>query len=165
VFGYISGKPAVFYPSSFTIELAQMVTIPPGETINNIEIVVPSSVEAGSISGTILDRFGSVDTSLYVYIQGTDGTNFSQNFFLDQAGQYFAENLFPGTYLVALNESNSPYYYYGNTFFRAMATKIVLDGERLRVSISWLWSDRKRLSASSGTRRRSCKWTRALSEI
>jgi protocatechuate 3,4-dioxygenase beta subunit len=127
VYTSISGKPAVFHPSSFSPALAQMVTVTPGQMRNGIDITVPSSVENGSISGTILDRFGAVDTSIFARVIGTDGTNHNQTYNLDESGLYLATGLLPGTYLVALGESNNPDYYYGNTFDRSMATKVLLD--------------------------------------
>ncbi|MCA9445578.1 MAG: carboxypeptidase regulatory-like domain-containing protein [Candidatus Omnitrophica bacterium] len=126
VFVLISGKPSVFYPSAFSAGDAQTVSVSGGQARMGIDITVPSSIENGSISGTVLSRFGTVDSSIRVRVIGVDGTSYNNTSNLDENGNYLAENLLPGTYIVGLVDGIYPVYYYGGVYSMDSATRVTV---------------------------------------
>lgn len=124
----LSGKPSVYYSGVFSVSLAVPVEVTDEAITPGINFVIPATIESATITGTMYNESGLPYPNVQVQIEGVDGT--SGTYYTNASstdGTYVRSGMTPGTYVVALRESNLPPYYFGDTYDQAGATRIHLN--------------------------------------
>jgi protocatechuate 3,4-dioxygenase beta subunit len=129
---------------------AMSVSVIESSETSGVDITVPSSAESASVSGTITKPGGGPFNGVSVSLQGADGYSGSYSTSTDSNGDYTRTGIPPGTYIVAVSESNTPPFYYTGTYDFAAADRLELVPGEVETGIDIQTID-KQLAALSGT--------------
>ncbi|MBE7558748.1 carboxypeptidase regulatory-like domain-containing protein [bacterium] len=126
VYTSLSGKPRIYYPSSYSVGAASPVLVNEGAATTGIHIVAPSSIASGTVAGTVKFADGTPvsDNVPNIGVDGYSGTHSTNTDVY--TGAFLRSGITPGTYIVRVNRSNTPSYYHHGTFVSGQATRLVL---------------------------------------